>query len=258
MNQPILLLEERHRMIRERLDTEGRVLATDLARDLGISEDTIRRDLRELAALGMCKRVYGGALRLSPASGSLRDRQTQNVDAKSALAAEAVKLVRPGQVVFMDSGSTNLAISRALPDDAGLVVVTNTPAIAMALSGRPGFEVVLVGGRMDAEASAALGAQAIRDIRSVAADLCFLGACAVDVRHGVRAFGFEDAAFKRALVELSRVVVVAATTDKLGTSAPFEVMATADVDDLVVEVDAPADVLAQLAAAGPRIHRASS
>ena len=85
MSQSNLLLDERHRFIRERLTAEGRVLATDLARDLGTSEDTIRRDLRELASLGACRRVYGGALSISPASGTFAERQDQDIARKAAL-----------------------------------------------------------------------------------------------------------------------------------------------------------------------------
>jgi DeoR/GlpR family transcriptional regulator of sugar metabolism len=145
MAQSNLLLDERHRVIRERLALDGRVLAADLARELGTSEHTIRRDLRELAALGACRRVYGGALSISPASGTFAERPTQDVDRKAALAREAAKLVTPGQIVFLDAGSTNLAIARTFPNDANMTVVTNAPAIASAVLGRTGFEVILVG-----------------------------------------------------------------------------------------------------------------
>jgi DeoR/GlpR family transcriptional regulator of sugar metabolism len=257
MSQLNLLLDERHRLIRKRLAAEGRVLANDLARDLGTSEDTIRRDLRELASLGECRRVYGGALSISPASGTFAERQTQNVDGKGSLAREAAKLVAPGQIVFLDAGSTNLAIAQALPNGASLTVGTNAPAIALALLDKVGIEVILVGGVMDFRAGAALGARAVRDISGIAADICFIGACAADARHGVRAFGFDDAVFKRVLVERSRIVVVAATNDKLGTSAPFEVMSAAEVDHMVVEHDASTGLLKHFEDLGVRVHRAS-
>jgi DeoR/GlpR family transcriptional regulator of sugar metabolism len=253
MSRPNLLLDERHRLIRERLAAEGRVLATDLARDLGTSEDTI---LRELASLGECRRVYGGALSISPASGTMAERQTQDVDRKAALAREAVELVVSGQIIFLDAGSTNLAIARALPKNANLTVATNAPAIALALLDKVGIDVILVGGVMDVRAGAALGAQAVRDASGMAPDICFVGACAADLQ-GVGAFGFEDAVLKRALVERSRIVVVAATNDKLGTSAPFEVMAAADIDHMIVENDAPTELLKTFEDVGVRVHRAS-
>ena len=110
---------------------------------------------------------------------------------------------------------------------------------------------------MDVRAGAALGARAVRDINGIAADICFVGACAADAQHGVRAFGFEDSVFKRALVERSRIVVVAATNDKLGTSAPFEVMSAAEIDHMIVEHDASTELLKYFEDVGVRVHRAS-
>jgi DeoR/GlpR family transcriptional regulator of sugar metabolism len=252
----LLLPDERHRAIRDRLATEGRVLAVDLARELHTSEDTIRRDLRELASLGICRRVYGGALPVSAASGSLSERQEKFPERKAALAQEAVKLVASRQFVFLDAGSTNLAIAQALPRNEGLVVGVNSPVIATALLERGGFEVLAIGGRLDAEVGAALGAQAVRDAQAMSADICFLGACAIDPRGAIHAFNFEDAAFKRALIERSRIMAVAATNEKLGTTASFAVMAGAELDHLIVESDAEPAQVASFELLGIKVHRA--
>ncbi len=115
---------------------DGRVLAADLARHFRTSEDTIRRDLRDLAAAGRCRRVYGGALPLSPAAGPLAQRQRIAPDRKRLLGRAAAGLVSPGQVVLIDSGSTNLQVAEHLPQDIDLTVVTNAPAVAAALGGR--------------------------------------------------------------------------------------------------------------------------
>jgi DeoR/GlpR family transcriptional regulator of sugar metabolism len=258
MSANLLLPEERHRAIRERLAAEGRVLAIDLAQELGTSEDTIRRDLRELAALGACRRVYGGALPVSPASGPMAARQNEFPEGKAALAREAVKLVSPGQFVFLDAGTTNLAIARALPTDANLVVGINSPLIAAALLERGGFDVLVVGGRLDAQVGAALGAQAVRDVQLMAVDMCFLGACAIGRNGSVCAFNFEDAAFKRALIDRSGIVAVATTNEKLGTKAPFEVLAGSELDHLVIEQTADLASISRLRRLGIQIHRASN
>src|ERR1700750_2186931 len=102
-----LLPDERHRIIRKRLLLGERVLAVEMARELGASEDTIRRDLRVLAGLGVCQRVYGGALPVSPASGSFRVRQQQKLGAKVALGQAAATMVGAEQVIFLDAGTTN-------------------------------------------------------------------------------------------------------------------------------------------------------
>jgi DeoR/GlpR family transcriptional regulator of sugar metabolism len=255
MNSRNLLPDERHCIIRQRLSSGKRVVAGDLARELGASEDTIRRDLRELANLGACKRVYGGALPVSPASGPFRVRQGQQRGSKIALGKAAAAMVAAGQVVFLDAGTTNLEIARALPDGLKVTVATNSPAIAMELFSRSNLTLVMIGGLVHPEAGAALGARAIRDVQSLGVDLLFLGGCAVSDQEGVRAFIFEDAAFKQALVGMSRTVVLAATTEKLGTTGPFHVASPSDLDLLIVEADAPAGPLEAFKHLGVRIHQ---
>jgi DeoR/GlpR family transcriptional regulator of sugar metabolism len=250
-----LLPDERHRIIRERLSLGERVLASEMARELGASEDTIRRDLRGLANLGVCQRVYGGALPVSPASGSFRMRQSQKLGSKIALGQAAATMIAADQVIFLDAGTTNLEIARALPNLPKLTVATNSPAIAMELSSRSDITLVMIGGRIDLEAGAALGARAIRDIQSICIDLSFLGACAVSDQSGVRAFIFEDAEFKQALVGTSRAVAVAVTTEKLGTTAPFHAALSSDLDLLIVEADAPAGQLETFQREGVRVHQ---
>jgi DeoR/GlpR family transcriptional regulator of sugar metabolism len=250
------LPDERQQIILDRLARRGRVLAGDLAREFGTSEDTIRRDLREMAAAGRCRRVYGGALPLSPASGPLSARLDEAPERKAALGRAAAALVRSGQVVFFDAGSTNAAIARALPSGLGVVIATNAPDIAADLVGRPGVELIVIGGRVDPRSGAALGARAMRDAREIRVDLAFLGACAVDVRAGVAAFDAEEAEFKRLVAERAKAVAAAVTTDKLGTAAPFVVAPTSQLTYLVVEADAPERVLAPLRRAGVGVLRA--
>ena len=250
------LPDERQQIILERLSRRERVLAGDLAREFRTSEDTIRRDLRELAAAGKCRRVYGGALPLSPASGSLAARHAEAPERKAALGRAAAVLVRSGQVVFIDAGSTNAAIARALPDGLGIVVATNAPDIAADLVGRAGVELIVIGGRVDPRSGAALGARALRDAREIRVDLAFLGACAVDAEAGVAAFDAEEAEFKRLIAEGAKAVAAAVTTDKLGTAAPFAVAPASRLTHLVVEADAPESDVASLRAAGVAVSRA--
>jgi DeoR/GlpR family transcriptional regulator of sugar metabolism len=258
MSTPNLLLKERHALIQQRLLAEGRVLALDLAAQLNVSEDTIRRDLRDLAAAGLCTRVYGGALPLAPAAGgTLSERRAEAPDRKWRLAQAAVTLVRANSVLFFDAGSTNMAIAEALPD-LPLTVATNAPGIAVALLERPNIEVILIGGRLDRGAGASLGAKALRDAEQIRADLCFLGACGVDADAGITAFSYEDAEFKRAVAGMSKAVLVAATSAKLGTAAPFTVLPASHLGHLVVEHDADPARLDAFALLGVQILRANA
>ncbi|MQW89870.1 DeoR/GlpR family DNA-binding transcription regulator [Sinorhizobium saheli] len=248
-----LLLRERKSLIQERLRTEGRVLAADLARQFNVSEDTIRRDLREMAAAGLCERVYGGALPLAPDAGSLSERASLAPERKLALAQASIGFIGRGMTVFLDAGSTNLAIARAVAPTLSATIVTNTPLIAAALMEKPGLDVILIGGTLNRAVGAAVGARARRDAELLRPDLSILGACGADAEAGLTAFHFEDAEFKRLIAARSRSLLAAVTSDKLGTAAPYAVIGIEAVSTLVLEADAPEAHVAALAARGAKV-----
>jgi len=244
-----LLPEERERLILERLRAQGRVLASELAAELQTSEHTVRRHLRDLAGAGHCKRVYGGALLTSPAGIPASTRMREGVDRKACLARVAASIVRPRQIILLDAGSTNVAIAEALPDNADLTVVTNSAEACIRMQDRPGFDVILIGGRVGRRVAGSTGATALLQIQQIRADLCFLGACALDPTEGVAAFEAEDAELKRAMVKASGLVAIAVTSEKLMTAAPYLVAPASAVDYLIVESGLSADRLASLEAA---------
>ncbi|MGV3491286.1 MAG: DeoR/GlpR family DNA-binding transcription regulator [Devosia sp.] len=247
-----MLTEERHDVIRTRLAAEGKVLASVLATTFGVSEDTVRRDLRELARAGECRRVYGGALAMAPDLGSIAQRQDVLAESKRRLAQTAVSLIGAGQTIFIDAGSTNLAVAAALSRELPLTVITNAPAVALALADHRLCRTVVIGGTFDADKGACVGAQAVGAVRQFNADAVVLGTCGIDALVGVSALDGEEAAIKRAMVEQSRRVIVAATNDKLGTVAPYVVAGPERVDELVVEGEAGG--FAGYTRAGMRVH----
>jgi DeoR/GlpR family transcriptional regulator of sugar metabolism len=258
MKRENLLLQERQALILQQLATNGRVLAPVLAAELNVTEDTIRRDLRDLAAAGLCQKVYGGAVRIpaAPEGGTLTQRLTRGHDSKSRLAAAAATLVRPGSVIFLDAGSSNLAIAEALPQ-VPLTVLTNAPSIAARLLDCPHIELVMIGGRVKQGIGASVGVTALRDVELMRPDLYFVGACGVDLQAGVTAVDFEEAEFKRRVAALSRATAVVATTDKLGAVASFLVLPIAQVTQLVVERDTSDQLIHDFSAAGARVLRAA-
>jgi DeoR/GlpR family transcriptional regulator of sugar metabolism len=250
------LPEERQQRILARLRNEGRVVAAELAEAFEVSEDSIRRDLRELAAQGLCKRVYGGALLPAATLTPLKQRRTEHPLRKQALAREAAGLVKPGQTLLIDAGTTNAAIAAALPMGAGLTVITNTPQVAQLLLDREGFDVLLIGGRVSPSIGGAIGSQAVEQVRRLRADLCFPGACAIDAAHGLWSFDSEEALFKRAMIEASDETVVVATDDKLDVVAAHQVVELARVQHLVVEYSADRVTRAAFSTHGVMVHRA--
>jgi DeoR/GlpR family transcriptional regulator of sugar metabolism len=230
-----ILPHERQSTILQRLDVQGRVIATELAKEMGVSEDSIRRDLRELAQQGLCRRVYGGALSIAPDPGALSERIERDIPILVRLAEAAAALVKQGQTIFLDAGSTNRAIALALPLQADLTVITNAPSIGEALLGRPGIETILIGGRLEPKVGGSLGAKALREVQAIHADLYFMGACALSIETGVTAFHYEEAEIKRALVASSAATVVALSAAKFDTLAPYQVIASGAIDHLVIE-----------------------
>ena len=255
LGQDLLLLGERQDLIRARLDRSGRVIAAELAQELGVSEDTIRRVLREMAAAGLCRRVYGGALRMAHASTTMNERMGIAGERKAALGRAASGLIPADATVFLDAGSTNVALARALPAGAGLTVATNGPAIAAALLERD-IATIQLGGLIDARSGAAIGAKAMRDAEALRPDVLVLGVCGIDPEAGVTADTFEEAEFKRFVASRSRTVVVIVTNDKLFTAAPYSVIPLSRVASAVIEADAGATEAAVLAATGIDILRA--
>ena len=247
------LPRERQDRIMERLHRHGRVIAADLAVEFRVSEDSIRRDLRELAARDLCKRVYGGALLMTTAP-PLAERRREDVERKRALAAVAATLVSRRQILFIDAGSTNSAIAAALPDGHDLTVVTNAPDVALAVIGRPGFEVLSIGGRIDPDIGGAIGSMALRQIQGIRADLCFPGVCAADAQTGLWTFDAEEVVLKRTMIEASGETVLVATREKLIRAATHHTAPAASVTHLVIERDTDPAIVEAWRAVGTTVH----
>jgi len=254
-----LLLHERQSIIRKRLADEGRVIAVDLAQEFQISEDTIRRDLREMAAAGLCKRVYGGALPATLADdNTLLSRLSIKPERKDALAKAAVAQFRPDMTLFIDAGTTNLAIAQAIPTSLPLTVITNAPMIAAALLDHREIDVVMIGGRLERKSGAVLGAKAMQDAANFRPDLCVLGSCGLDIENGVTASFYEEAEFKRFIALQSRGVMAAVTNEKLGVPTPFAVIPLAKCGPVIVEHDADAALVDMIGRAGIEMIRADA
>ena len=234
------------------------VNATALAKEFLVSEDAIRRDLRALAAEGKCKRVYGGGLPMSPEGVPFEQRLLNDPKEKRTLALAALALVSEASTVFLDSGSTNLALAREMPPDRSLTIATNSISIASALLERKNFKVIVLGGEIDREIGAAVGLSAIRDAERLSFDLCFLGTCAVSVSLGVGAFHIADAEFKRTLIARSDRTAALVTMEKVETRAPFQVAALAVLDHVVLEADTSDEIISTFSNAGPKVILAQS
>jgi DeoR/GlpR family transcriptional regulator of sugar metabolism len=238
-----VLTEERRRHIVERLRRDGKIVASDLSSDLDVSEDTIRRDLRELAAAGLLQRVHGGALPRTPTNPSYTVRQGESPQAKDAIARAAARLVRPGQVILLDAGTTTLQVAHHLPADLRATVVTNSPPVAIALAAHEAVDVIVAGGRLYKESLANIGAATIEALGRIRTDICFLGVAGLHPDAGISVLAYEEADVKRAMVDGAGEVVALASAEKLGTAAPYVVGPLDLLTQIVTERMAPNEVV---------------
>jgi DeoR/GlpR family transcriptional regulator of sugar metabolism len=230
-----LLTTERKALILNLLQRDRRVVAKAVSQELGLSEDTIRRDLRELAADGLLQRVHGGALPMSPAIVEMGERWRVAPDSKDAVARTAATLIRPGQVVILDGGTTTVRMARLLPPDLRATVVTHSPSVAVELAGHPFIDVELIGGRLFKHSVVTVGAGAMEAIARVRADAFFMGVTGIHPEMGLTTGDAEEATIKRALSRQSAETFVLASREKLGAVSPFRVLPLKEVDSLVVE-----------------------
>jgi DeoR/GlpR family transcriptional regulator of sugar metabolism len=219
-----MLTADRKDLLLARLAKDGRLVARILATELGTSEDTIRRDLRDLAAEGRLLRVHGGALPLSPTHAPMPLRRRLQTDAKARLGRAAAPFIQPGQIVILDGGTTHLALVQALPRDLRCTIVTHAPGIAAALEQHPLIDVILIGGRLMRHSMVALGPTTQDAYARLRADLCFLGVTGLHPDTGLTTGDAEEAALKATMINASAECLVLATPDKIGTSSAWGIV----------------------------------
>ncbi|MBV8852912.1 MAG: DeoR/GlpR transcriptional regulator, partial [Sinobacteraceae bacterium] len=210
-----MLTAQRKKLILARLAAEGEVIARDLAAEWDVSEDTIRRDLRELAAVGRLQRVHGGALPAAIAEGDLQLRSTVSIREKAALGKAAAEMIRPGQVVILDGGTTSLQIARHLPAALQATMVTHSPNVATELAAHPHIDIVMLGGRLFRHSMVNVGTALIDAASRLRADLFFMGVTGVHPQAGLSTGDAEEAGVKRALHERAAETIVLASSEKL-------------------------------------------
>jgi DeoR/GlpR family transcriptional regulator of sugar metabolism len=241
-----VLTAERKDLLLAQLARDGRLVAKDLARQLRVSEDTVRRDLRELAADGRLQRVHGGALPASPALAAFEARRTIGVDSKAVVARRAAQLVQPGQTIVIDGGTTALQLARSLDRELHLAVITHSPTIAVALVDHPGIEVLLIGGRLFKHSIVTCGAIAAEAIQAIHADGFFMGVTGVHPDVGLTTGDAEEAAMKRALSRRCADTYVLASAEKIGAVSPHVVVGWPEITAVITDPDADVRTLAAL------------
>jgi DeoR/GlpR family transcriptional regulator of sugar metabolism len=248
-----MLTSQRKSTIQAALRRDGQVIARQMAEQMAVSEDTIRRDLREMAADGLLKRVHGGAMPLSPELPDFSARRRLSSEVKQRLGVKAAGMVRAGQTIFLDGGTTTAEIARHLPRDFAFTVVTHSPTIAGELEHHPTAEIILIGGRLYKHSMVATGAAAMAAISLIRPDIFFLGVTAVHPARGLSTGDFEEAAIKRHICQCSAETYVLVTPEKLDGLSPCHILPMAAISAMVVPHGLPENDLQPYRDAGVAI-----
>jgi len=232
-----MLSEERRREILEILRTDGRVLVRDLAKRFRTSLITVRKDLESLHHQGQLERPHGGALPVLAGAlqdQTLQEKERQHRQQKLRIAAAAVRMIRPGQVIILDSGTTTTAIARGCRQLRGLTVVTNGTNIAAELADSQA-DVILTGGSLRRNSFSLVGPLAEESLSKLSADILFLAVDGFDVSYGLTTPNQLEARVNRAMSEAAKRMIVVSDSSKFGRRSLSLIMPISAVHETITD-----------------------
>ncbi len=244
-----MLREERHREIMQAIEEQGQVSVGDLARRFGVAQMTIRRDLDDLDAQRLLRRIHGGALRTEKRAAPeppVLERVREQTAAKQRIAQTVAEMVREGETIFLGSGSTTLAIAEALAGHNSLTVVTNALTVAEALACNPMISVVVVGGFLRHSELSLIGHLAEAALRDIKVSKVIMGIAGIDVEHGLSSEHLQELMTDRAILQTSNTIIIAADHTKLGRIAASRTAPVEAASIVVTDSAAPAGIVAAL------------
>lgn len=230
-----MLKEERHQYIINRISQSYRVYITALSIELGVSDDTLRRDLLELDEQGLLTKVHGGAIAKSGIPLEFTDRLDKDIAEKQQMAAKVIPLFKSGEVLLIDGGTSNLEVARQLPADMELTVYTNSFPIINALMHRPKLDLIFIGGKVFPSSQVTVGVSVFQALQTIRPDWLVLGVCSVHPQQGLTAPDREESMIKRLMVERAQKRIVLADNHKLNRAEVYTVASLGDIDYLVTE-----------------------
>jgi DeoR family transcriptional regulator, aga operon transcriptional repressor len=250
-----MLAEERRRKILQLTERDGRVVVKDLARRFSTSLITIRKDLEHLHEQGRIERAHGGALPIDVTAlqdPSLREKERLHRKEKLRIAAAAARLVSPGDVIILDSGTTSTAVARATKNIRNLTVITNAVNIAAELVGT-GVEVILTGGALRPNSFSLVGPLAEESLRYITADLLFLAVDGFDLEHGLTTPNLLEAKVNRVMIANAKRTVVVCDSSKFGRRSLSLIAPTSAVHHTITDNKIPQKYLRGLRDAGVKV-----
>ncbi|MEE1884607.1 DeoR/GlpR family DNA-binding transcription regulator [Pedobacter flavus] len=231
-----MLKKERHDLIMRQINLHNRVLSSDLIQLLQVSEDTIRRDLQELADQNLLFKVHGGALSKSYHS-SFDDSTVYAKDRKIVIAKKAISLIKDGMVILTGGGTTILEVVKHLPENLNATFFTISPMVAIELARFPNIEVIIIGGTFSKNSQISYGGHAINQISEINIDLCLLGTSAIHPENGLTDTNWEINQLKKTIFNSSNKIAILCISEKLNITQRLKVCSLDNIDYLITELD---------------------
>ncbi|WP_027091922.1 DeoR/GlpR family DNA-binding transcription regulator [Cohnella thermotolerans] len=226
-------LNDRQRQMLERISREGEVRIADLREAFGVTEMTIRRDLEKLEETGSIKRTFGGAIFVGQ-DVALKERSGLHTEEKARIGRKAASLIRPGESVFLDGGTTTLQIARHLPVGMQVTIVTNALNVAAELTARQ-IPTIMTGGTLLETTHSLVGPLAVQGLSAMAFDRAFLGATGVSVEHGFSNSNLYEAEIKQLAIRQSAETAIVADRTKFGAKVLVSFAPLAGVRRIVTD-----------------------
>ncbi|MFA6083986.1 DeoR/GlpR family DNA-binding transcription regulator [Mucilaginibacter sp.] len=230
-----MLKQERQNFIMKQINLHNKVLSSDLCVKLNVSEDTIRRDLHDLASNSKIKKVYGGAMSKS-FSHSTGVKETYAQDAKRQIAKKALTLINDGMIVLLGGGTTIIEMARLVPKNLKCTFFTVSPVVAMELIEYTECEVILLGGSLLHDAYIVTGSMVINQLTDIKVDLCFLGTNAISLENGITDSVWEVVQVKKAMIKSANKTAIVCIAEKLDSVEKMKVSNLNAIDYLITDI----------------------
>lgn len=240
-----MLSADRQRIILDQLYEKGSVKVSELSQELGVHEETIRRDLKALAQKWDIDIVYGGAVLETQITTppvpeiNMQLKRNKNYEEKQIVAQKAAALIEPGETIGLNSGSTVEYILDYIGDKKPLNIITLNVHIASKALLLDGVDVYIPGGKLRSKSGSVIGTEAADFIRSFTIDKCFCGVSAVNLSKGICHPNFEEIAGNKAMVAASRQRYIVSDSSKMNQSAPFKMIDLSNVGGFIVDTHFP-------------------
>jgi len=237
-----MLKKERHTLIIKQVNLHNKVLSADLALQLNVSEDTIRRDLNEMDEAGEIVKVHGGALSRSYHY-PFRHTDIYAADAKKKIAQKAINLIKDGMVVLTGGGTTMIEMVSILPKTLTATIFTISPLVALQLADHPLITVILIGGQFSKNSQVCVGPQVTGYLNEIRFDICFLGTNGISLGDGVTDSDLDIVQVKKSMIRSSNKLAVMCIAEKLNSSQRMRVCELNQLNYLITDLDPDDQIL---------------